>query len=61
MILAVTGYVSSTAGESVTQPDAAVTGIVLSFSVVPAVLIAVSLATLGRYSLRRVDIESQLV
>ncbi|GAA2982003.1 Na+/melibiose symporter-like transporter [Microbacterium terrae] len=58
IILAVTGYVSSTAAESVTQPDAAVTGIALSFSVVPAVLIVLSLLTLSRYTLRRSDIES---
>ena len=36
IILAVTGYVSSTAAETVTQPDAAITGIVVSFSLVPA-------------------------
>jgi Na+/melibiose symporter-like transporter len=59
VILAVTGYISSTAGQSVVQPDAAVTGIVVSFSVAPAVLIALSLLTLARYALRRADIESQ--
>lgn len=57
LILAVTGYVSSTGGEVVTQPDAAITGIVVSFSVVPALLIALSLATLARYPLRRADID----
>lgn len=56
LILAVTGYVSSTAGTTVTQPAAAVTGIVVAFSIVPAALIAVSLATLARYRLRRHDI-----
>ncbi|KRB37150.1 MFS transporter [Microbacterium sp. Root180] len=59
LILAVTGYVSSTAGETVAQPDAAVTGIVVSFSLAPAVLIAISLLTLRRYPLRRGDIQSQ--
>ncbi|MHC3000565.1 MFS transporter [Microbacterium sp. HJ5] len=59
VILAVTGYVSSTAGETVAQPDAAITGIVVSFSLAPAVLIALSLLTLARYPLRRGDIESQ--
>jgi Na+/melibiose symporter-like transporter len=59
VILALTGYVSSTAEQQVTQPDAAVTGIVVSFSVVPAALIAVSLVALARYPLRRRDIESQ--
>lgn len=58
IILAVTGYVSSTAGQLVEQPDAAITGIVVSFSVVPAALIALSLVTLARYPLRRVDIEA---
>lgn len=36
VILAVTGYVERTAGAVVTQPDAAIDGIVLSFSIVPA-------------------------
>ncbi|WP_439591341.1 MFS transporter [Microbacterium sp.] len=59
IVLALTGYVASTAGQTVTQPDAAITGIVVSFSVVPAALIALSLLTLARYRLRRQDIESQ--
>jgi GPH family glycoside/pentoside/hexuronide:cation symporter len=59
LILAATGYVSSTAGETVVQPDAAITGIVVSFSLAPAVLIALSLLSLRRYPLTRVDIESQ--
>ncbi len=59
IILAVTGYVSSTAAETVTQPEAAITGIVISFSVAPAVLVGLSLLTLARYPLRRRDIESQ--
>ncbi|MET0673671.1 MAG: MFS transporter [Microbacterium pygmaeum] len=58
IVLAVTGYVSSTAAETVTQPPAALTGIVLSFSLVPAILIGLSLLTLARYRLRRDDIES---
>jgi Na+/melibiose symporter-like transporter len=57
VILAVSGYVSSTAGESVAQPDAAIDGIVISFSVVPAALIGLSLLTLTRYRLRRADID----
>lgn len=59
IILAVTGYVSSTAGETVSQSPTAVTGIVLSFSVVPAALIALSLLTLSRYRLRRADLEGE--
>ncbi|WP_223231168.1 MFS transporter [Microbacterium jejuense] len=58
LILALTGYVSRAAGEIVQQPDAAVTGIVVSFSLVPAVLIAASLVTLARYPLRRADIDA---
>ncbi|MET0735759.1 MAG: MFS transporter [Microbacterium sp.] len=58
IVLALTGYVASTAGETVTQPDAAISGIVVSFSVIPAALIGLSLITLARYRLRRADIES---
>ena len=57
VILAVTGYVSSTGTQVVEQPDAAITGIVVSFSLAPAVLIALSLLTLARYPLRRADID----
>jgi Na+/melibiose symporter-like transporter len=58
LILALTGYVSRAAGQVVEQPDAAVTGIVVSFSLAPAVLIALSLVTLTRYPLRRADIDA---
>lgn len=58
IVLAVTGYIERTAGEVVAQPAAAVTGIVVSFSLVPAALVMVSLLLLGRYRLRRADIES---
>jgi len=58
VLLAATGYVSSTAGQTVTQPDAAIAGIVISFSIVPAVLIVLSLGTLARYRLRREDIDA---
>lgn len=57
LMLAATGYVSSVAGASTAQPDAAVAGIVLSFSILPAVLMALSLIPLARYSLRRHDID----
>jgi Na+/melibiose symporter-like transporter len=59
LILAASGYVSSTGGQMVEQPDAAITGIVVSFSLAPAVLIGLSLLTLARYPLRRADIESR--
>lgn len=57
--LASTGYIERTVGITVSQPDTAIAGIVLSFSVVPAALVAASLATLAGYRLRRDDIESR--
>ncbi len=57
LMLAATGYVSTVAGASTAQPDAAVAGIALSFSVLPAALMAASLITLRRYRLRRSDID----
>ncbi|MFF2269360.1 MFS transporter [Cellulosimicrobium cellulans] len=57
LVLGVTGYVSTRAGETVAQPDAAVDGIVLAFSVVPAVLVLASLVPLVRYGLRKGDID----
>ncbi|QNA94082.1 MFS transporter [Microbacterium sp. Se63.02b] len=58
LTLAATGYVSTVAGATVEQPAAAITGIVVSFSILPAVLMAASLLTLRRYRLRRDDIEA---
>lgn len=58
LTLAMTGYVSTVAGATVEQPAAAVTGIVLSFSILPAVLMAASLLTLRHYRLRRDDIDA---
>ncbi|MGW8482210.1 MFS transporter [Microbacterium sp. NPDC055903] len=58
LVLAATGYVSGVAGSATTQPAAAVTGIVVAFSVVPAALMALSLVPLSRYRLRRVDIDA---
>lgn len=58
LMLAATGYVSTVAGVQTVQPDAAVTGIVLSFSILPAVLMALSLIPLSRYRLRRADIDA---
>ncbi|WP_226534215.1 MFS transporter [Microbacterium paraoxydans] len=58
LTLASTGYISTVAGATVAQPAAAITGIVLSFSVLPAALMAASLLTLRRYRLRRDDIEA---
>lgn len=57
VVLAVTGYVSTRAGETAAQPTSAVDGIALSFSVVPAVLVLLSLLPLVRYGLRRGDVD----
>jgi len=57
VVLAVTGYVESTGGQSLDQPSGAVLGIVVAFSVLPAALVATSLLPLGRYPLRRRDID----
>lgn len=51
LLLAFGGYVSSTGGTTVDQPDSAVTAIVLGFSLVPALLTLLSLWWLSRYSL----------
>lgn len=56
IVLAVTGYIESTAGVEVAQPAAAVTGIAIAFSLLPAVLMLLSLVTLARYRLREHDI-----
>ena len=55
-VLALGGYVSSTTG-SAAQPDSARTAIGLGFSVVPAVLVAVSLVFLMRYRLDAAEVE----
>ncbi|MAT18278.1 MAG: MFS transporter [Leifsonia sp.] len=61
IILTVTGYLESTAAVDVEQSASAVLGIVVSFSAVPALLILVSLITLRRYPLRKVDIDEAAV
>jgi GPH family glycoside/pentoside/hexuronide:cation symporter len=57
IVLAASGYLESVAGQVVAQPDSAITGIILSFSVVPAVIIAASLVAFRRYPLRRADVD----
>lgn len=57
--LALTGYLESVGGQQVQQSPAAVAGIVLAFSVVPAVLVGLSLLTLSRYTLRKSDIDGE--
>lgn len=49
MVLAVSGFVESEAGQSVAQSDTALTGIVVGFAVVPALLMLASLPMLRRY------------
>jgi len=56
VVLAVTGYLETTATVEVTQPDAAVAGIAVSFSLLPAALMLLSLVALSRYRLREHDI-----
>ncbi len=58
LVLAASGYVQSVAGETVTQGPAAINGIIISFSVVPALLIAASLFVFRRYPLTRQDIDA---
>ena len=48
LMLAATGYISTIAGVETEQPDAAIVGIVLAFSILPAVLMALSLIPLSR-------------
>ena len=57
VVLAITGYVDSVAGETVTQPPVAIAGIVVSFSIVPAALVVVSLWAFSRYPLRKNSID----
>lgn len=56
LVLAATGYVESTANVTVEQPGIAITGIALSFSLLPALLMFASLFALGRYRLREHDV-----
>lgn len=60
-LLAVTGFVSSKADEAVAQPASAITGTVLIFSVLPAVLAMISLPFVLKYDLtpeRMAEIEA---
>lgn len=56
IVLALTGYIESTAGVAVQQPATAISGIALSFSLLPALLMFASLFTLSRYRLRSADV-----
>jgi len=56
IVLAATGYIETTAEVEAVQPDAAVAGIAVAFSLLPAVLMLISLVVLARYRLREHDI-----
>ncbi len=56
LVLAATGYIESVAGVTVTQPPAALAGIAIAFSALPALLMALSLIFISRYTLRETDI-----
>jgi GPH family glycoside/pentoside/hexuronide:cation symporter len=61
VILAISGYIESSAATAVdAQPTSAIFGIVMSFSVVPAILMALSFISLLRYPLRKRDIDLDL-
>ncbi len=57
LVLAIGGYRSSTDGD-VAQPGSALTAITLGFSVLPAVLILLSLLWLRRYSLDATEVDA---
>ena len=57
VVLAASGYLESLGGQVVVQPPSAIAGIIVSFSLVPAAIIAVSLWAFSRYPLRRADID----
>ena len=50
-ILALTGFVSSSDGQSVTQPSSAITGVGLTMTLLPTVLTALSFIFINRYRL----------
>jgi len=57
IVLAVTGFIPTVGDETVAQPESALFGIVLAFSVIPATLMFLSLVSLARYPLRKADID----
>lgn len=57
LVLSATGYLETVGTQSVSQPGSAIVGIVLSFSLVPALVMLLSLTVLRRYRLRRSDLE----
>jgi GPH family glycoside/pentoside/hexuronide:cation symporter len=57
IVLTVTGFIPTVAEQTVTQPESAIFGIILGFSVIPAALMFLSLISLARYPLRKADID----
>jgi len=57
IVLALTGYVESVGAQAVAQPQAAIVGIVVSFSIVPAILGALSFPLIARYPLTRAMVD----
>jgi GPH family glycoside/pentoside/hexuronide:cation symporter len=57
IVLAMTGFIPTVAEQTVTQPETAIIGIIVAFSVIPAALMFVSLISLARYPLRKTDID----
>lgn len=58
MVLALGGFVESTSGAAVDQPDSALLAIGLGFGALPALLMLVSLPVLRRYALTEHDLAS---
>lgn len=58
MVLATTGYRAHVSGAAVAQSAAALDGIALAFSALPAALVALSLLPLRHYRLRREDLHA---
>ena len=56
IVLAITGYLETTVGKTVEQPESAVVGIAVSFSILPAILMIARMVALARYHLREHDI-----
>lgn len=58
ILLSATAFIPTEAGVIVEQPESAIVGIILAFSVIPAVLMLLSLISLARYPLRKADIDA---
>lgn len=57
IMLAISNYVEATADQVVTQPHSAIVGIVLAFSVIPAGVMVLSMASLWRYRVSKEDVD----